>query len=92
LIGYSVQLHHESVVLARHDYDTKLLASAHLEGGPGLHDLVVRAVGDEFTVTVDGTEAIRTRDELPHVFGSVGLRTASASLRVESVRVRPALA
>ncbi|MFT4030004.1 MAG: glycoside hydrolase family 43 protein [Protaetiibacter sp.] len=89
LLGYSVQLHPGRIVLARHDYDTTVLAAAPIEPAGGLRELAVSVVADEFRIELDGREAIRAWDELPHTAGAVGLRTANAELRVSALRVVP---
>jgi hypothetical protein len=90
LLGYSVQLHHDRVVLARHDYDERILAEHPTPVDPlRPHVIVVRAVGGSIGVELDGTALFQVADDLPHPIGSVGIRTDNAVLRVERLRVEP---
>ena len=90
LLGYSVQLHHDRVVLARHDYDERVLAEHRTPVEPTRpHLLIVRAVGGSIGVELDGAAVIQVADDLPHPIGSVGIRTDNAVLRVESLQVEP---
>jgi hypothetical protein len=87
-LGYSVQLHHDRVVVARHGYDERVLAQRALpldQTRP--HVLNVRAHGSSLAVDVDGVEAIRLDDALPHPAGHVGIRTVDSDLRVESLTI-----
>lgn len=89
-LGYSVQLHADRVVLARHDYDERVLATAAMTIEPSLsHLLVVRAVGGRLSVDVAGTQILDVDDPLPHLVGHVGLRTSDAALRVEELSIAP---
>jgi hypothetical protein len=92
LLGYSVQLHAERVVLARHGYDERVLAehplTAPLDPG-GRHRLVVRAAGSRLAVEVDGAPAIDHDDTLPHLIGRVGIRAVDAELYVHELHVDP---
>jgi hypothetical protein len=90
LLGYSVQLHPDRIVLARHAYDNRVLATAEVAVGDGPHTLLVSAVGSELAVEFDGVEVLRADDEWLHVAGGVGLRTADARLHVASLRIVPA--
>jgi len=90
LLGYSVQLHHDRVVLARHDYDERVLAERRMPVEASRpHLLVVRAVGRTLGVELDGAAVIQVDDDLPYPIGSVGLRTDNAVLRVERLQVEP---
>lgn len=88
-LGYSVQLHPDRVVLARHDYDTTVLGSAPAALGRGGHALVIQVAGSELAVEIDGREVLRGDDELPHPAGAVGLRVADAQIRVATLVVVP---
>lgn len=87
LLGYSVQLHADRIVLARHAYDSRVLASCELPVPPEPHDLVVRAVGSTLSVDLDGDEVLRVDDDLAYPLGAVGLRTVDARLHVARLRV-----
>lgn len=87
LLGYSVQLHADRIVLARHAYDSRVLASCELPVPPEPHDLVVRAVGSTLSVELDGDEVLRVDDDLAYPLGAVGLRTVDARLHVARLRV-----
>ena len=89
LLGYSVQIHPDRVVLARHDYDTTVLGSAPAAIGRSAHEVLIRAFGSELAVELDGREILRVEDELPHPAGAVGLRTAGASLHVATLTIVP---
>ncbi len=89
LLGYSVQLHLGRIVLARHDYDERLLAAAEAEIGPGsTHRVVVRVRGERIAVELDGVEVIDATDALPHATGATGIRVAGGELRVAGIEVR----
>jgi hypothetical protein len=86
-LGYSVQLHPDRVVLARHDFAERVLATYPAPLLPSAsHDLVVRALGGTLTVELDGRVILEVDDALPHVLGHVGMRTGNARLHVESLR------
>lgn len=87
-LGYSVQVHPGGLVLARHGYDTTVLASCETPIAEHL-DLVVRAIGSELVVALRGEELLRVDDELPYPVGAVGLRTADARLHVATLRIAP---
>ncbi|MGN6503743.1 MAG: hypothetical protein ACTHKX_12700, partial [Pseudolysinimonas sp.] len=87
LLGYSVQLHRDRVVLARHAYDEQVLVSHPVPVTPEPHRLRVRARGDAFSVELDGRGLFEVRDHLPYPAGSIGIRTANARLHVESLEL-----
>lgn len=87
LLGYSVQLHRDRVVLARHAYDEQVLVSHPVPVAPEPHRLRVRARGDAFSVELDGRGLFEVHDPLPYPAGSVGIRTANARLHVESLEL-----
>lgn len=92
LLGYSVQLHPDRVVLARHGYDERVLAEHALAdaAGPGArHRLVVRATGSCLAVELDGATVIDHDDTLPHLIGRVGIRAVDAELNVHELHVDP---
>ncbi|MBZ6372273.1 MAG: glycoside hydrolase family 43 protein [Microbacterium hominis] len=90
LLGYSVQLHANRVVLARHDYRERVLGQHLVPVDPSIaHDLVVRCLGGSLSVELDGRRILDVDDALPHVLGHVGMRTWNAHLHVESLRVVP---
>ena len=89
LLGYSVQLYRDRIVLARHAYDCRVLATADVAVADGAHTLSVRAAGSELTVEFDGIAVLRADDEWPHVAGGVGLRTADARLETRSLSITP---
>lgn len=92
LLGYSVQLHADRVVLARHGYDERVLA-AHALAGPlvpgARHRLAVRAAGSRLTVELDGEPVLDHDDPLPHLLGHVGIRAVDAELHVHELHVDP---
>jgi hypothetical protein len=89
LLGYSVQLHADRVVLARHDYDERILASAAADvGSEAPHRVVVRLRGERIAVELDGVPIIDVADVLPHAAGATGIRAAGGDLRVEGLVVR----
>ncbi|MGE3448407.1 MAG: family 43 glycosylhydrolase [Microbacteriaceae bacterium] len=86
LLGYSVQLHHDRVLLARHAYDQRILAEYAMpldQTRP--HAIRVRAEGATFTVDVDGDEVLRADDPHAYLVGRVGIRTDDCDLLVESL-------
>lgn len=90
LLGYTVQLHGDRVVLARHDYDERILGERRLPVEQSSeHVLVVRAVGGAIEVDLDGAPVIRVEDPLPHPLGGVGIRTRNASLQLQVLQVEP---
>jgi len=90
LRGYSVQLHADRVVLARHAYDERVLAehATPIESGRP-HALRVRASGARIVVELDGATVIDAVDPLPHHVGRVGIRTADAELHLEDLHLDP---
>ena len=78
-----------AVVLARHDYDTTVLAETSAPVGVGPLDLTVRVSGSAIAVDLDGREILRADDDLPHPAGGVGLRTANARLHAATLRIMP---
>ncbi len=89
LLGYSVQVHADRLVLARHDYDERVLASAPLLAAPGEPIVVtVRLRGECIAVELDGEPVIDVADEFPHATGATGIRTAGGDLRVRDIVVR----
>lgn len=90
LLGYSIQLHADRVMLARHGYDERVLAVRELSIDPsGSHLLRVRAIGGSFELEIDGLEVLHLDDALPYPFGHVGIRTYNAFLHVETLQVEP---
>jgi hypothetical protein len=92
LRGYSVQLHVDRVVLARHGYDERGLAEHVLAASltPGArHRLVVRATGSRLAVELDGAPVLAFDDPLPELTGRVGIRAVDADLHVHELQVEP---
>jgi hypothetical protein len=88
LLGYSVQLHPDRVVLARHAYDEHVLASHPVPIDPSApHQLRLRARGGDITVELDGRSLFDVHDPLPYPAGSVGIRTSNARLHVERLQL-----
>jgi hypothetical protein len=88
LLGYSVQLHPDRVVLARHDYASRTLAEHPATVDPAVaHDLALRARGGHISVELDGRRLLEVDDALPHALGQLGLRTWNAHLHVEILRI-----
>lgn len=90
LRGYSVQLHADRVVLARHAYDERVLAESAttLESGRP-YALSVRMSGARLVVDLDGVRVIDAVDPLPHHFGRTGIRTADAELHLQDLHIDP---
>ncbi|MBO9626732.1 MAG: family 43 glycosylhydrolase [Microbacterium sp.] len=89
LLGYSVQMHADRLVLARHDYDERVLASAPVSAAPGEPIVVtVRLRGERIAVEVDGVPVIDVADVFPHATGATGIRAAGGDLRVRDLVVR----
>jgi hypothetical protein len=89
LLGYSVQLHADRIVLARHDYDTTVLSSTPATIGTSTHEITVRVVANELFVSLDGHLMLRAVDALAHPVGAVGVRSAGALLHATAIRVVP---
>lgn len=90
LRGYSVQLHIDRVVFARHAYDERVLAEHVGPIDPSVaHTLEIRATGGRFTVDLDGIAAIDVTDPVPHHVGRIGIRTADADLHLEHLHIDP---
>jgi hypothetical protein len=88
LLGYSVQLHRDRIVLARHDYDEQMLATVPSAIDDTIpHVVVVQAYGSTLTVDLDGARVIEYDEPLPHLFGQIGIRTSNADLRIESLHI-----
>ena len=91
LLGYSIQLHHDRVLLARHAYDQRILAERELPlDRTRPHALRVRAHEGSFTVEVDGDEVLNAEDPHPYPVGRIGIRTVDSELRVESLTIAQA--
>ncbi len=88
LLGYSVQLHRDRVVLARHAYDERVLATHRLPIDSATpHQLRLRARGGTISVELDGRGLFDVHDPLPYPAGSVGIRTSNARLHVERLEL-----
>ena len=88
LLGYSVQLHRDRVVLARHAYDERVLAEHPVSIDPSApHQLRLRARGGTISVELDGRSLFDVHDPLPYPAGSVGIRTSNARLHVERLEL-----
>ena len=88
LLGYSVQLHSDRVVLARHAYDERVLATHPVTIDPSAsHQLRLRARGGTISVELDGRSLFDVHDPLPYSAGSVGIRTSNARLHVERLEL-----
>lgn len=88
LLGYSVQLHRDRVVLARHAYDERVLAAHPTTIAPGApHRIHLRARGATISVELDGRSLFDVHDPLPYPAGSVGIRTSNARLHVERLEL-----
>lgn len=88
LLGYSVQLHRDRVVLARHAYDERVLAThSLLIDSATSHQLRLRARGGTISVELDGRSLFDVHDPLPYPAGSVGIRTSNARLLVERLEL-----
>lgn len=81
LLGYSIQLHRDAVVLARHDYDTTVVIRK-----PAALDLRVphrvraSVSGSLLRVLVDDHISLEHQDELPHLVGGAGIRSLGANV------------
>ncbi|PZQ89611.1 MAG: hypothetical protein DI534_07360 [Leifsonia xyli] len=92
LLGYSVQLHPDRVVLARHGYDERVLAERALAeplAPDARHRLIVRADGSRLSVELDGEPVLDHDDPLPHLLGRVGIRAVDAELHMHELHVDP---
>ena len=88
LLGYSVQLHRDRVVLARHAYDERVLATCPMPIDQAVsHQLRIRARGSVISVELDGRSLFDVQDPLPYPAGSVGIRASNARLRVERLEL-----
>jgi len=90
LLGYSVQVHGDRVALARHDYDTTVLAQ--WVGALNLFAplrVQVSLRGARIQVWIDGDPVIDHVDPLPHLVGGVGLRAVDSTVRAASLAIRP---
>jgi xylan 1,4-beta-xylosidase len=88
LLGYSVQLHRDRVVLARHAYDERVLATCPMPiDQAASHQLRIRARGSVISVELDGRSLFDVHDPLPYPAGSVGIRTSNARLLVERLEL-----
>ncbi|MCU1416831.1 MAG: glycoside hydrolase family 43, partial [Schumannella sp.] len=88
VLGYSVQLHPDRLVLARHAYDERVLATHPVAIDPGVpHQLHLRARGGDISVELDGRRLFDVHDPLPYPAGSVGIRTSNARLHVERLEL-----
>ena len=88
LLGYSVQLHRDRIVLARHAYDERVLATHPVsidESAP--HRIHLRSRGGTISVELDGRSLFDVTDPLPYPAGSVGIRTSNARLHVEHLEL-----
>ncbi len=84
----TVQLHADRVVLARHDYDERVLVER--RGALDLavpHRVMVRARGSRIEAQVDDAEPIRWDDPLPHLTGGAGIRVFSGTIRADRFAV-----
>ena len=81
LLGYSIQLHRDAVVLARHDYDTTVVIRK-----PAALDLRVphrvraSVSGSLLRVLVDDHISLEHQDERPHLVGGAGIRSLGANV------------
>ena len=74
-LGYSVQVSSTKVVLARHSFDERVLASTNVALTPSTpHVVAISFSGGHITVAVDGDVTLRATDPLPHLHGGIGLR------------------
>lgn len=89
-LGYSIQLHRDRVVLARHDYDERVLATHELSIEPSVpHQVSIRALGGTISVAFNGQTLFHVDDALSHAVGHIGIRTSNAHLHVEEMQVVP---
>lgn len=88
LLGYSVQFHSDRVLLARHSYDERIIASRPVQVNPSAaHRLRICSRGRAFSVELDGRHLFDVHDPLPFPAGSVGTRTSNAKLHVERLEL-----
>lgn len=82
LLGYSVQLRADRVVLARHAYDEQVLASAAVELDLTVpHRVVATVTGGRLSAQVDDLAPLTASDPLPHLVGGAGLRVLGGTIR-----------
>lgn len=81
LLGYSIQLHPDAVVLARHDYDTTVISrkGAALDLGVP-HRVRATVRGSLLSVLVDDHIAFEHQDQHPHLVGGAGIRSLGATI------------
>lgn len=88
LLGYSLQLHRDRVVLARHAYDEHVLATHPMPINPSVsHEVRIRARWGAISVELDGRSLFDVHDDLPYPAGHVGIRTSNAHLHVERLEL-----
>lgn len=85
LLGYSLQLHPDRVVLARHAYDEQILAQTETAIDPGLHSITVSRRGACLTAIVDDGPPLTHVDRWPYCEASIGVRASGASITLEQV-------
>lgn len=89
LLGYSVQVHADHLVLARHDYNHTVVARDDDFRLAGDHDIRVLLSGGVLRVEVDGVRRFDWSDPRPHLVGGVGVRTIDASAHIRTLTVEP---
>jgi len=89
LLGYSVQLHDDRVVLVRHSYDEQVLAQATPIGWnrDRPHDISIRACGSSLYVALDGVDLLEALDDNPYLVGQVGIRVCGCDATLNSLKV-----
>ena len=84
LLGYSVQLHRDRVVLARHAYDEQVLATLAAELDLAVpHRVVATVSADRVTVQVDDLAPLTARDPFPHLVGGAGIRVLGGTIHAD---------
>ena len=90
LLGYSVQLRADRVVLARHAYDEQVLACADVELDLTVpHRVVATVAGGRVTAQVDDLAPLTATDLFPHLVGGAGIRVLGGEVRADLTVTRP---
>jgi len=89
LLGYSVQLHDDRVILARHAYDEHVIAQATPMDWcrDSSHKIGITARGISLSVMIDGVDLFEVRDENPYQVGQVGIRASGCGVTLSQLTV-----
>lgn len=90
LLGYSLQIHRDRVVLARHRYDAVTIADAVTDTARFAAGFSITVCGDVIRVHEGDRLLLEAEDEHAPRLGMVGVRTAGARIQVDSLTVNAA--